>query len=83
MLQGVEFDTAQSENNELGYNKLPCNFSSFSLMGQSLDSVLLKVPIWVENFVPYDRNTYKFLYVIYEKPKGDDSIKNISHVYLD
>jgi len=27
--------------------------------------------------------TYKFLYVIYEKPEGDDSIQNISHVYLD
>jgi hypothetical protein len=32
-----EFDTKQSENSELGYNKLPCNFSSFSLMGESLE----------------------------------------------
>jgi hypothetical protein len=59
MLQGVGLLTKQSENSELGYNKLPCNISS-----------LLKVLSLVENFVPYDRNIYKFLYVVYEKPEG-------------
>jgi hypothetical protein len=83
MLQGVGFDTKQSENSELGCNKLPCNFSSFSLTSESLEEALLKVPIWEENFVPYDRNMYKLPCVVYEKPEDDDSIQNISHVYLD
>jgi len=37
MLQGVGFDTKQSENSELGYNKLPCNISSFLLISESLE----------------------------------------------
>jgi hypothetical protein len=70
MLQRVGLYTKPSENSELGYKKLPCNFSSFSLMSENLEYALLKVPSLIENFVSCDRNTYKFLYVVYEKPEG-------------